>query len=257
MNDLGEDGEAGTPGMRSEMRTYPSLFFFFTPAAPPLCDRPSFFSEKVWHVCCPHSISHGTLFEKTIHACCQRVFVRWMESPPSTSSPTYQFGLNPLEMSKSRREQKGLTHRDPLCSGGGPGGGLVSDVAVCHSKQGLNKHTGSSVSLTQTHTKMPCWHSFVVRNLRRLSLYLYLYERGALLLGLSSFSSSSFSTLSQHIHLMCFPAVNLAVVSVESPHHLDKGNLYFPPQKTSYAAISWFFWHPNLCVYVCAQNSFF
>lgn len=28
---------------------------------------------------------------------------------------------------------------------------------------------------------------------------------------------------------MCFPAVNLAVVSVESPHHLDKGNLYFPP----------------------------
>lgn len=120
MNDLGEDGEAGTPGMRSEMRTYPSLFFFFTPAAPPLCDRPSFFSEKVWHVCCPHSISHGTLFEKTIHACCQRVFVRWMESPPSTSSPTYQFGLNPLEMSKSRREQKGLTHRDPLCSRGGP-----------------------------------------------------------------------------------------------------------------------------------------
>lgn len=98
-----------------------SFTFFFFSLLPPLLyvTAPLFFSEKVWHVCCPHSISHGTLFEKTIHACCQRVFVRWMESPPSTSSPTYQFGLNPLEMSKSHREQKGLTHRDPLCSKGG------------------------------------------------------------------------------------------------------------------------------------------
>lgn len=183
---------------------------------------------------------------------------------PLNGEPSFHFlpdlsiWIKPFGNVKEPQRAEGPHSSGPFMQqGGGPGGGLVSDVAVCHSKQGLNKHTGSSVSLTQTHTKMPCWHGFVVRNLRRLSLYLYLYERGALLLGLSSFSSSSFSTLSQHIHLMCFPAVNLAVVSVESPHHLDKGNLYFPPQKTSYAAISWFFWHPNLCVYVCAQNSFF
>lgn len=150
--------------------------------------------------------------------------------PPSTSSPTYQFGLNPVEMSKSRREQKALTHRDPLCSRGPRRRFGVRRGSLSLQARVKQTHTGSSVSLTQTHTKMPCWHSFVVRNLRRLSLYLYLYEKQALLLGLSSYSSSSFSTLSQHIHLMCFPAVNLLVVSVES-HIISTRGIFISPRR--------------------------
>lgn len=257
MNDLGEDGEAGTPGMRSEMRTYPSLFFFFTPAAPPLCDCPSFFSEKVWHVCCPHSISHGTLFEKTIHACCQRVFVRWMESPPSTSSPTYQFGLNPLEMSKSRREQKGLTHRDPLCSRGGPRRrfgvrrgslSLQARVKQTHRKLRLpHTNTHKDALLTQFCCQKPQTSE---------SLPLPVWKRSAspgIILFFLPFFQHPFTTHPPHVFSSCKSGCGISWESASS----RQGESLFPPRRKLPTPLSLGFFGTQISACTCALKIHF
>lgn len=74
------------------------------------------FSEKVRRVCCTHGISHGTLWEDNPCTLSKSVCLL-NEEPPSTSSPSNHFGLNPVEMSKSCREQKGLTHRALYAAG--------------------------------------------------------------------------------------------------------------------------------------------
>lgn len=76
------------------------------------------------------------------------------EEPPSTSSPSNHFGLNPVEMSNSCREQKGLTHRALYAAGAHAG-------VKCQRWQFVNspalqervKHTGA-LSLTKTETNI-------------------------------------------------------------------------------------------------------
>lgn len=78
MNDLGEDGWAGTPSMCSKMWTYPSLFTPW-PLFPPL--HKSFIPRKSCLFVAPIVLVMEH-FEKTIHAHCQRVFVCRMKSLP-------------------------------------------------------------------------------------------------------------------------------------------------------------------------------
>lgn len=73
-------------------------------------------SEKIRHVCCTHSISHGTLWDDNPSTLSKSVCLL-NEEPPSTSSPSNHFGLNPVEMSKRCREQKGLTHQALYAAG--------------------------------------------------------------------------------------------------------------------------------------------
>lgn len=71
MNDLGEDGWAGTPSMCAKMRTYSSIS---SPYPPSLLPSSLFFLRKSDIFVAP-TVLVMEHCEKTIRACCQRVFV--------------------------------------------------------------------------------------------------------------------------------------------------------------------------------------
>ncbi|TNN43981.1 hypothetical protein EYF80_045836 [Liparis tanakae] len=67
------------------------------------------------------------------------------EEPPSSSSPSNHFGLNPVETSKSRREQKGLTHRALYAAGAQAGVKCQRDVShsrSCSCSRGFVSRVG-------------------------------------------------------------------------------------------------------------------
>lgn len=125
------------------------------------------------------------------------------EEPPSTSSPSNHFGLNPAETSKSRREREGPHSSGPLCSWGAPAGGLVSGVAVCqfaqHSTEGLN--TQQTPCLSHKHTQSRAADTILLSETWRRLCFLQLKcveeERFSSAYPFF-FPSFSFITLSQH-----------------------------------------------------------
>lgn len=117
------------------------------------------------------------------------------EEPPSTSSPSNHFELNPVEMLNGCREQKGLTHRALYAARPSQRFNVRSGSLSIHPPlQARVKHIGNSVSLIQTYTKLPCCHNFVFKNVRDVCVCCTCKHFSRAYLS----SSFSFITLSQH-----------------------------------------------------------
>ena len=157
-NDLGEDSWAGTPSICPEMRSYPSLFT-------PLLAKSHIVLRKTDVFVAPASISHGTLLEENPDMLSKSV---WLlnEEPPSTSSLSTHFGLNPLDMLKSCREQKGLTHRTLYATVPPPPRQRFSvrhgSLSNLPSLLEVVKHIRNSLF----YTRLPYFHSSAVKKLK-------------------------------------------------------------------------------------------
>lgn len=152
--------------------------------------------------------------------------------------------------------QQGPRHRFSVRSGG---------LSVHPPLQARVKHIGNSVSFTQTYTKLPCCHNFVVKNLETLVFPVpaSVWNRN-ISPGLNLFPpslSSPFHNTSTIIDIL--RAVKYVVVSVRRNIFLKLGNgsfLYFlwemrdDTRSLQYNILV--FRHSYLRVYMCTHNLF-
>ena len=228
------------------------LHFFFTPASLLYVSAPLFFLRKSDMFVAPtvlvmeHCEDNPHMLSKSV--------CPLNGEPPSTSSPTYQFGLNPVEMSKSCREQKGLTHRGPLCSRGPRRRfsvrrgslSLQARVKQTHRKRHLS-HTNiqRDALLTQfccqkpqtSESPLPVWKRSISPGL--ILFFLFFFQH-------------PFTTHPPRVFSSCKSGCGISWESALS----WQGESLFPPSESFLRRCLCFFWHPNLCVYVCTHNSF-